>query len=184
MRRTKRFASFALAACMGVSLLVNVPAGMVSAAEPRETITSPEEGAVEETVPGATGTDAEALDETQKVVYDESEADEDGFVWDGTTFVRYVGKGRDVKIPDTCTEIGMYAFVGCSGLNHMEIPQELTRKIMRKHMVILLKTAQVVQERIQAIKAMMVKIVISRKRQLMLQPLTAPTSSPMAGRIR
>jgi len=33
MRRTKRFAGFALAACMGVSLLVNVPAGTVSAAE-------------------------------------------------------------------------------------------------------------------------------------------------------
>ena len=31
MRRTKRFAGFALAACMGVSLLVNVPVGTVSA---------------------------------------------------------------------------------------------------------------------------------------------------------
>ena len=28
MRRTKRFAGFALAACMGVSLLVNVPVGV------------------------------------------------------------------------------------------------------------------------------------------------------------
>lgn len=36
MRRTKRFAGFALAACMGVSLLVNVPVGTVSAEEPTE----------------------------------------------------------------------------------------------------------------------------------------------------
>ena len=36
MRRTKRFAGFALAACMGVSLLVNVPAGTVLAEEPTE----------------------------------------------------------------------------------------------------------------------------------------------------
>ena len=68
MRRTKRFASFALAACMGVSLLVNVPAGTVSAAEPEKTVTSSVEGMTEEAVPGATGTDAEALDETQEVV--------------------------------------------------------------------------------------------------------------------
>lgn len=84
MRRTKRFASFALAACMGVSLLVNVPAGTVSAAEPEKTVTSPVEGMTEEAVPGATGTDAEALDETQEVVY---EADANGFVWDGTRIV-------------------------------------------------------------------------------------------------
>ena len=59
MRRTKRFASFALAACMGVSLLVNVPAGTVSAAEPDEVVSAE-----------ATETDAEALDEMQEAVYD------------------------------------------------------------------------------------------------------------------
>ena len=57
MRRTKRFASFALAACMGVSLLVNVPAGTVSAAEPDEVVSAE-----------ATETDAEALDEMQEAV--------------------------------------------------------------------------------------------------------------------
>ena len=79
MRRTKRFASFALAACMGVSLLVNVPVRTVSAAEPEETVTSQVEGLTEEAVPGATGTDAEALDEGRETVYnDASDADEDG----------------------------------------------------------------------------------------------------------
>lgn len=99
MRRTKKFASFALAACMGVSLLVNVPAGTVSAAEPDKVVSG------EMT---ATETDAEALDEAQEVVYDESKVDEDGFVWDGTTLVKYVGKDGDVKIPEGCTSIGGY----------------------------------------------------------------------------
>ena len=126
MRRTKRFASFALAACMGVSLLVNVPAGTVSAAEPEETVTSPVEGMTEETVPDATGTDAEALDEEQEVVYDASDADEDGFVWLGTTIVGYVGEGGDVKIPDTCTEIAGDAFINNSNLTSVEIPESVT----------------------------------------------------------
>ena len=117
MSRTKKFASFALAACMGVSLLVNVPAGTVSAAEPDKVVSGEM---------AATETDAEALDEAQEVVYDESKVDEDGFVWDGTTLVKYVGKGGDVKIPEGCTSIGGYyaegdgaflgAFFGCSGL--------------------------------------------------------------------
>lgn len=97
MRRTKKFASFALAACMGVSLLVNVPAGTVSAAEPDKVVSGEM---------AATETDAEALDEAQEVVYDESKVDEDGFVWDGTTLVKYVGKGGEVKIPEGCTSIG------------------------------------------------------------------------------
>lgn len=97
MRRTKKFANFTLAACMGVSLLVNVPAGTVSAAEPDKVVSG--EMAVTET-------DAEALDEAQEVVYDESKVDEDGFVWDGTTLVKYVGKGGEVKIPEGCTSIG------------------------------------------------------------------------------
>ena len=123
MRRTKRFASFALAACMGVSLLVNVPAGTVSAAEPTEVVTSPVAGVAEEEVPGATGTDAEALDEAQEVVY---EADANGFVWDGTTLVKYVGEGGNVKIPVGCTLIGADAFSECSGLTSIEIPSSVT----------------------------------------------------------
>ena len=116
MRRTKRFASFALAACMGVSLLVNVPAGTVSAAEPDKVVSGEM---------AATETDAEALDEAQEVVYDESEADADGFVWDGTTIVKYVGKGGDVKIPEKCTSIGNGAFKDCKTLLSIEIPSSV-----------------------------------------------------------
>ena len=102
---------------MGVSLLVNVPAGTVSAAEPEEVVTAEV---------AATETDAEALDETQEVVYDESEADADGFVWYGTTIVRYVGKGGDVKIPEKCTSIGDDGFQGCSSLTSIDIPSSVT----------------------------------------------------------
>ena len=115
MRRTKRFASFALAACMGVSLLVNVPAGTVSAAEPDEVVSAE-----------ATETDAEALDEMQEAVYDESEADADGFKWNGTEIVGYVGKGGDVKIPEKCTSIGSFAFKGCDNLTSIVIPKGVT----------------------------------------------------------
>ena len=115
MRRTKRFASFALAACMGVSLLVNVPAGTVSAAEPDEVVSAE-----------ATETDAEALDEMQEAVYDESEADADGFKWNGTAIVGYVGKGGDVKIPEKCTSIGSSAFKGCDNLTSIVIPKGVT----------------------------------------------------------
>ena len=117
MRRTKRFAGFALAACMGVSLLVNVPAGTVSAAEPEEVVSGEM---------SATETDAEALDEAREVVYDESKADAYGFVWDGTKLVKYVGKGGDVKIPEGCTGIGSDAFSECSGLTSIEIPSSVT----------------------------------------------------------
>ena len=115
MRRTKRFASFVLAACMGVSLLVNVPAGTVSAAEPDEVVSAE-----------ATETDAEALDEMQEAVYDESEADADGFKWNGTAIVGYVGKGGDVKIPEKCTSIGSSAFKECDNLTSIVIPKGVT----------------------------------------------------------
>ena len=117
MRRTKRFAGFALAACMGVSLLVNVPVGTVLAEEPTEMVTAEV---------SATETDAEALDEAREVVYDESKADAYGFVWDGTKLVKYVGKGGDVKIPEGCTGIGSDAFSECSGLTSIEIPSSVT----------------------------------------------------------
>ena len=100
MRRTK-IVSFTLAACMGVSLLVNVPVGTASAAEPEEVVTAEV---------SATETDAEALDEAQEVVYDESKADEDGFVWDGTKLVKYVGKGGDV--PHQRKLVGNYFIMG------------------------------------------------------------------------
>ena len=99
---------------MGVSLMVNVPAGTVSAAELDEL------ASVE-----ATETDAEALDEAQEIVFNESEADEDGFVWDGTTLVKYVGKGGDVKIPEKCTSIGDGAFNDCKTLLSIEIPSSV-----------------------------------------------------------
>ena len=129
MSRTKKFASFALAACMGVSLLVNVPAGTVSAVEPDEVVTSQVEDLTEEAVPGATGTDAEALDEGRETVYnDASDADEDGFVWDGTTLVKYVGKGGDVVIPSKCTEIGQFAFWNTDvNLTSITIPASVTK---------------------------------------------------------
>lgn len=74
----------------------------------------------------ATETDAEALDEMQEAVYDESEADADGFKWNGTAIVGYVGKGGDVKIPEKCTSIGSSAFKGCDNLTSIVIPKGVT----------------------------------------------------------
>ena len=66
MRRTKKFASFVLAACMGVSLLVNVPAGTVSAKEPGTEL-------IEESTKMDTATDTDAmLQEDSEIVSDES----------------------------------------------------------------------------------------------------------------
>ena len=81
MRRTKRFAGFALAACMGVSLLVNVPVGTVSAEEP-----------------------------TEMVVADIAETSEADFEWDGTKITKYKANGADVVMPSRCTEIGDIRF--------------------------------------------------------------------------
>ncbi len=123
MRRTKRFASFALAACMGVSLLVNVPAGTVSAAEPDEVV-------VDEITDGenriATGTDAEMLNEGQEDVSDRV-TDENGFVWEGTKLVKYVGNAGNVTIPTKCTEVADGAFMFNTNLVNVEIPAGVTR---------------------------------------------------------
>lgn len=81
MRRTKRFAGFALAACMGVSLLVNVPAGTVLAEEP-----------------------------TEMVVADIAETSEADFEWDGTKIIKYKANGADVVIPSRCTRLGIGHF--------------------------------------------------------------------------
>ena len=93
MRRTKRFAGFALAACMGVRLLVNVPVGTVSAEEP-----------------------------TEMVVADIAETSEADFEWDGTKITKYKANGADVVMPSRCTEIGDRAFQSKTELKTVEIP--------------------------------------------------------------
>lgn len=117
MRRTKRFASFALAACMGVSLLVNVPVGTVSAAEPDEVVSGEM---------SATETDAEALDEKQEEVADRV-TDENGFVWEGTKLIKYVGSAGNVTIPTKCTEVADGVFMFNTNLVNVEIPEGVTR---------------------------------------------------------
>lgn len=132
MRRTKRFASFALAACMGASLLANVPAGTVSAAEP--TIGVVAEGTEEsETVEtgseDATATDAgssvaeeTSLEQAEEVVADGAETSEADFEWDGTKITKYKANGADVVMPSRCTEIGDRAFQSKTELKTVEIP--------------------------------------------------------------
>ena len=126
MRRTKRFASFALAACMGVSLLVNVPVGTVSAAEPDKVVTAE---ATETDAKLKTGEDTE-LEQTEMVVADTAETSETDFEWDGTKITKYKGNGGDVVIPSRCTEIGSLAFSaaldGYSNLTSVVIPNSVT----------------------------------------------------------
>ena len=93
MRRTKRVAGSVLAACMGVSLLVNVPVGTVSAEEP-----------------------------TEMVVADIAETSEADFEWDGTKITKYKANGADVVMPSRCTEIGDRAFQSKTELKTVEIP--------------------------------------------------------------
>lgn len=123
MRRTKRFASFALAACMGVSLLVNVPAGTVSAKEAESAVVG------EETVEIATNADAEMmteedsmLEQAETVVTDVAETSEADFEWDGTKITKYKANGADVVIPSRCTEIGDRAFQSKTELKMVVIP--------------------------------------------------------------
>ena len=124
MRRTKRFASFALAACMGVSLLVNVPAEMVSAAEPASvaaTATDAESGVSEEV------TEETSLEQAEEVVAAGAETSEADFEWSGTKITKYIGKGGDVVIPSKSTAIGEWAFSGCSSLTSITIPKSVTK---------------------------------------------------------
>ena len=112
MRKMKRYASFALAACMSLSLLVNSPAGKAFAAE-METR--------EDTV----------LEQTETAVEDAVETSEADFEWDGTIIKKYMGKGGAVVIPSKCTEIGSGAFdasknENCKNLISVVIPDGVT----------------------------------------------------------
>ena len=126
MRKKKRYASFALAACISACLLATGLVTKVSAAELGDMVITPVESMTEGVVSSATEIDAETLDETQQVAYDESETDEAGFVWNGTAIKNYVGKGGDVKIPEKCTSIEDWAFSGRSSLTSIEIPEGVT----------------------------------------------------------
>lgn len=77
----------------GVSLLVNVPVGTVSAEEP-----------------------------TEMVVADIAETSEADFEWDGTKITKYKANGADVVMPSRCTEIGDRAFQSKTELKTVEIP--------------------------------------------------------------
>ena len=137
MRRTKRFANFALAACMGVSLLVNVPAGTVSAAEPTAEVIA--EGATEsETVEtsseDATATDAgsgvaeeTSLEQAEEVVATGAETSEADFEWNGTRITKYIGTSTEVVIPGRCTEIGENAFQSNWTIETVVIPKSVTK---------------------------------------------------------
>ena len=111
MRRTKRFAGFALAACMGVSLLVNVPAGTVSAKEAESAVVG------EETAEIATDADAEMmteedsmLEQAETVVTDVAETSEADFEWDGTKITKYKANGADVVIQADVPRLGIGHF--------------------------------------------------------------------------
>ena len=107
MRKTRRFASFALAACMGVSLLANVPAGTASATEPDTVVET------ENVAEAVTGTDA-------------TETSEADFKWRDTKIEKYIGTSTEVVIPSKCTEIGFEAFAGDENLTSVVIPDSVT----------------------------------------------------------
>ena len=136
MRRTKRFASFALAACMGVSLLVTGPAANVSAQE-EQTVT--ESGSAENamleyaTATDATVTDADNFDEDAEqvggsVIIDKTGTeDAQGFVWQGTKIVDYKGDAENIVIPDGCTEIGEEAFWNSQIMKTLTLPATVAK---------------------------------------------------------
>ena len=48
------------------------------------------------------------------------------FEWDGTKIKKFIGKETEVVIPEGTTEIGWYAFEGCSSLKSVVIPFSVT----------------------------------------------------------
>ena len=122
---------------MGASLLANVPAGTVSAAEP--TIGVVAEGTEEsETVEtgseDATATDAgssvaeeTSLEQAEEVVADGAETSEADFEWDGTKITKYIGTSTKVVIPGRCTEIGENAFQSNWTIETVVIPKRVTK---------------------------------------------------------
>ena len=122
---------------MGASLLANVPAGTVSAAEP--TIGVVAEGTEEsETVEtgseDATATDAgssvaeeTSLEQAEEVVADGAETSEADFEWDGTKITKYIGTSTKVVIPSRCTEIGENAFQSNWTIETVVIPKGVTK---------------------------------------------------------
>ena len=48
------------------------------------------------------------------------------FIIEQSILVEYTGKEQVVKIPDTVTHIGAYAFRGCDMITAVEIPDSVT----------------------------------------------------------
>lgn len=48
------------------------------------------------------------------------------FEWDGTKIKKFIGKETEVVIPEGTTDIGWYAFEGCSSLKSVVIPFSVT----------------------------------------------------------
>ena len=71
-------------------------------------------------------TETENVEETLQTA-EEPQADENGFVIEGSVLTRYVGTAEHVVVPEGVTQIGVYAFKGCSGLKEVTIPDSVTR---------------------------------------------------------
>ncbi len=48
------------------------------------------------------------------------------FKWDGTIIRKFIGKEKEVVIPEGATEIGNWAFKDCSSLTSVVIPEGVT----------------------------------------------------------
>lgn len=68
----------------------------------------------------------EMLEEDTQYISATGEADAAGFVWDGTTLVKYKGKGGNVTIPDKCTTIATGAFFNDETITGITIPASVT----------------------------------------------------------
>ena len=139
MRRTKRFAGFALAACMGVSLLVNVPAGTVLAEEPTEMVAETSEADFEWdgtkiTKYKANGADVVIPSRCTEIgdrAFQSKTALETVVIPDG---VKKIGECafadcrllKSIVIPDSVTTIGDEAFYYCALLEYAVIPDGVT----------------------------------------------------------